>query len=187
MNKKINQINFIRIIIVISSLTGILLILFGNDWFGTIITPDNFRIISDILQNILILQLILALFMPRTKILKISFGIGIFTMIYDFFLETAAVYLDWWYPLGGTQFPPLLVIPLEMILSFFIIGFSFSILLIFPEKIRNSNSRVINWVKPLFHKKYDLIWRILLVLINAIIGINGDYSAGPEIWIPGPN
>ena len=177
-----DNLKFIRSIIFISSIIGILLIIFGN-----IKSPDNFRILSDLIQNLLIFNLILVLFMPNYRLLKISFIVGIFTMVYDFFLETIAVNLNCWYPLGGTQFPPVIIIPLEMIISFTIIGTSFSILLTFPEKIRSIDFKSLNWIKSLFkNKRIDFFWRILMVLGNAIIGTNGDYSAGSDIWIPGP-
>ena len=172
-----------RLIIFISSILGILLILFGG-----IKTPENFRIISDLVQNFLLLNIIVIIFMPNKKSIKISIFIGIFVLILDFLIETIAVYLNWWYPLGGIQFPPILVIPLEMVLSFFIIGVSFTILLTYPEKIRKMDFKFLNWIKFLFNNpKLDILWQILLVFINALIGMMGDYSVGSQIWRPGPH
>jgi len=166
---------------IIICLVGVFLILFGG-----IKTPENFRILSDFIQNILILNIILLIFLPNNRTLKIALIIGIFTMVIDFILETIAVYLNWWYPLGGTQFPPIIVVPLEMVISFLIIGTAIGIILTFPEKIREMDFKPLNWIKPLFeNQKFDWLWRFLLILVNAIIGTHGDYSAGPEIWVPG--
>ena len=30
-------------------------------------------------------------------------------------------------------------------------------------------------------------WRVAFAFLNALVGTNGDYSAGPTIWAPGPN
>jgi hypothetical protein len=168
---------------IVSCLLGILLILFGG-----IKTAENFRIVSDFLQNSLEHNHVLFLFLPDDNKLKIAMIIGLLTMLIDFILETVAVYLDWWYPLGGTQFPPLIVVPLEMVLSFFLIGTTMAIILDFPEKIRTSSFFALKLIKPFFkNNRLDWFWRFLLVLLNAIIGMNGDYSAGPEIWAPGPS
>ncbi|MHA1270573.1 MAG: hypothetical protein ACTSPY_12345 [Candidatus Helarchaeota archaeon] len=172
------QVNIIRLIISITSITGILLILFGN-----IKTIDNFRILSDIIQNILLFNLVLIIFMPNKIYLKISIIIGIFTMIYDLILESVAVYLNWWYPKGKYT---IFGVPIEMVLSFLLIGATFCILLTFPNKLRNTNIKYLKWIKPLFRNdKFDIVWRVLLVISNAIIGTNGDYSAGTDIWEPG--
>jgi hypothetical protein len=176
------QFKLLRIVGIISSFVGIVLILFGN-----IKTVDNFRIVSDFLQNILLLNLVLLLFLPSENTMKISILTGVFNMTVDFILETVAVYLDWWYPLGGTQFPPLIVVPLEMVSSFFLIGTAMGIMITFPQKIIVLDFKLLNWVKTLFkNEKFDTIWRILFMLLIAIIGTNGDYTAGPEIWAPGP-
>ena len=176
------QFKLLRIVGIISSLVGVLLILFGN-----IKTADNFRIVGDFLQNILLLNLVLLLFLPSENTMKISILTGVFMMVLDFVLETVAFYLDWWYPLGGTQFPPLIVVPLEMVTSFFIIGTAMGITITFPKKIRELDFKLLNWVKPLFkNEKFDTLWRILYIFLIAIIGTNGDYTAGPEIWAPGP-
>ena len=107
-------------------------------------------------------------------------------MIVDFFLETVAVLLDWWYPLGGTQYPPLIIVPLEMVLSFFLIGTSTGVIFTFPEVIRNSDNKTLSFISPLFKReRFDIIWRILYSFCISLIGTNGDYSAGPEIWQPG--
>ncbi|MBD3228582.1 MAG: hypothetical protein GF329_10380 [Candidatus Lokiarchaeota archaeon] len=75
-----------------------------------------------------------------------------------------------------------------MIISFFLIGVSFGIILTFPQKIKNSNSKFLRWLNPLFkNNKINIGWRILIIFINAIIGTHGDYTAGPEIWVPGLN
>ncbi len=176
------QFKLLRIVGIISSLVGIVLILFGN-----IKTVENFRIVGDFLQNILLLNLVLLLFLPSENTMKISILTGVFNMILDFILETVAVYLDWWYPLGGTQIPPIIVVPLEMVMSFFLIGTATGITITFPQKIRELDFKLLNWVKPLFkNEKFDMSWRILYLFLIAIIGTNGDYTAGSEIWAPGP-
>lgn len=41
-------------------------------------------------------------------------------------------------------------------------------------------------MKPLFkNPRHDKPWLVLLLFVNAIVGTNGDYSAGPSIWVPG--
>ena len=62
-------------------------------------------------------------------------------------VETVGVSLKLWYPLGGTQFPPLIIVPLEMVLSFFLIGTSMGIVMSFPERIRESELKLFKWVK----------------------------------------
>ena len=176
------QFKILRIVGIISSLVGIVLILFGD-----IKTVDNFRIVSDFLQNILLLNLVLLLFLPSENTMKISILTGFFNMIFDFVLETVAVYLDWWYPLGGTTLPPIIVVPLEMVLSFFLIGTATGIIITFPQKIREMDFKLLDWIKPLFkNERYDTLWRIFYIFLIAIIGTYGDYSAGPEIWAHGP-
>lgn len=161
---------------------GILFILFGD-----IKTPENFRILSDFIQNILLFNLILLIFMPTNRVMKIAIIIGVFTVIIDFILETVAVYLDWWYPLGGTQYSPIIVVPLEMVASFFLIGSTMAIILTFPEELRNTEIRFLRPFKIFVRNpNMDKVWRLLLILGNAIIGTNGDYTAGPTIWVPGP-
>ncbi|MHA1150600.1 MAG: hypothetical protein ACTSR8_20460 [Promethearchaeota archaeon] len=172
----------LRVSGILVCIIGIILILVGG-----IKTPENFRILSDIIQTFFLFMLIILLFLPDNRLMKIAFIIGIFTVITDFLLETIAVYLDWWYPLGGTQFPPVIIVPLEMIFSFLFIGAAMAIMLTFPEKIREMNFPLFNWIKPLFqNEKNDWYWRIFLIFLNALIGTNGDYSAGDTIWAPGP-
>lgn len=172
-----------RILVIISSISGILLILFGG-----IKTSENFRILSDFIQNILLLNLIFFLFLPNKTEIKIALYIGVFTMIFDFFLEEIAEYLEWWYPLGGTQYPPIIVVPLEMVLSFFLIGTGLGVILTFPEKIKSFEFGPLNPLKRLFQNpRFDIVWRIILLFINALIGTNGDYTAGSQIWVPGPH
>lgn len=173
----------LRIIGIITSISGILIILFGG-----IKTTENFRLLSDFIQNILLLNLIFFIFLPNNVQLKIAVYIGIFIMIFDFLLEEIAVFLDWWYPLSGTQYPPIIVVPLEMVISFFLIGTGMGVILTFPEKIRSFNLGPLNPLKRLFqNSRLDLLWRVLILITNALIGTNGDYTAGSEIWIPGPN
>ncbi|MFX1296002.1 MAG: hypothetical protein ACFFD2_14275 [Promethearchaeota archaeon] len=172
----------LRISGILASLFGLILILFGN-----IKTIANFRILSDIIQNILLFNIVLLLFLPEQKKLENAFVLGVFTMIFDFFLETIAVYLNWWYPKGGFQAPPILVIPLEMVISFLFIGTTVGIILGLPERIRTMDFKLFNWLKFFVkNPRYDLIWRILFIFVNAIVGTNGDYTAGYEIWVPGP-
>ena len=168
---------------ILASLTGLLILLFGD-----LKTAQNFRILSDLVQNTLLFTLILFIFMPSDRTMKIAFLIGGFTVLVDFILETVAVYLDWWYPLGGTQFPPVIVVPLEMVASFFLMGASMAIMLTFPERIRGMDFKMLNGLKWFVKDpKFDWIWRVLLIFLNALIGMNGDYAAGPEIWVPGPS
>ena len=171
-----------RISGMVASLIGICLLIFGN-----IRTASNFRIIGDIVQNVLIFHFILLLFWPEEDKLENALFVGLFTMGLDFALETVAVWLNWWYPKGGFQWPPILIIPLEMVVSFMIIGTTTGILLYFPEKIRELDFKPLNWLK-IFVKnpKFDLFWRILQIFVTAVIGTNGDFSAGWEIWMPGP-
>jgi len=165
----------------VTSLVAIILILYGN-----VKTPENFRFL-DVVQTCLIFILAMFIFLPDDRLMKIALILGIFTMVIDFILETIAVYLDWWYPLGGTQFPPLIIVPLEMLIGFIFTGAAIGITYTYPEKIREMDFKLLNWLKPLFkNEKVDLIWRILLVLAMAIVGTHGDYTAGPEIWVPGP-
>lgn len=177
------QFKLLRYTGIVGSLAGLFLILFGG-----IKTTANFRIVSDLLQNIFLLNFVMLLFLPSEKTMKISLMMGIFNMVVDFFLETVAVLLDWWYPLGGTQFPPVIIVPLEMVVSFLIIGTSTGILLTFPEKFRATNNKLIGWTKPLFkNERYDVVWRVLYLFLISLVGTNGDYSAGEEIWMPGVN
>jgi len=172
----------LRIVGIFSSLIGVLLILFGG-----IKTSENFRVLSDIIQNVLVLNIVLLVFLPKDRDLKVAVLIGGFTMIFDYILETVAFYYGWWYALGGTQYPPLLVIPLEMVLSFFMIGTAMGILFTFPQKIRSMDFKLLNWTEFFFkNPKLDYFWLILLLFLNALIGTHGDYTAGNEIWVPGP-
>jgi len=166
---------------IITSLVAVILILYGN-----VKTPENFRFM-DVIQTCLILIIVMFIFLPDDRLMKIALIIGMLTLVIDLILETIAVYLDWWYPLGGTQIPPLIIVPLEMLIGFIFTGAATAITYTHPEKIREMDFKLLNWIKPLFKKeKYDLFWRLLLVLAMAIIGTHGDYSAGPEIWVPGP-
>ncbi|MFX0139921.1 MAG: hypothetical protein ACFFDN_40140 [Candidatus Hodarchaeota archaeon] len=172
----------LRISGIFASLFGLILILFGN-----IKTTTNFRILSDIIQNILLFNILLLLILPEQKRLENSLILGLFTMIFDFFLETIAVYFNWWYPRGGFQAPPILIIPLEMVISFMLIGTTVGIILGAPEKIRNMELKPFNWLKFFVkNPRFDLMWRILFIFVNALVGTNGDYTAGYEIWVPGP-
>ncbi len=176
-----NDKKLIRILGIIISTVGIIIILFGN-----IKTTETFRLL-DLIQSILLLIVVTLIFMPNKRILKIALIIGSFTMVFDWVLETIAVYLNWWYPLGGLQYPPIIIVPLEMVVGFLFIGASMGVILNFPEKIREMEFKILNWIKPLVKEpKYDKIWRFLLILLNAIIGTNGDYSAPRTIWAPGP-
>ncbi|MHA1338488.1 MAG: hypothetical protein ACTSRZ_01335 [Promethearchaeota archaeon] len=98
-----------------------------------------------------------------------------------------------------------------MVLSFLIIGMSFYFVLEIPEKLMELDSQSINmlqlWQKlpiirniltffnklfrsPKYIKRskfYNLIIRIFFIFLNAIIGANGDYSAGELVWKPGDN
>ena len=99
----------LRSIVIISNVIGLLIILYGG-----IKNPENvplFRAL-DFLQNILVLNIILFIFLPNKSTFKIALILGIFSMIIDYVLETIAVMLNWWYPLGGIQYPPILIIPL---------------------------------------------------------------------------
>ncbi len=172
----------LRVFGMLLSLTGIIIILFGG-----VKTPENFRVVSDIFQNVCLITFILLFFFPDAPRIRKAMGLGLFVLIYDFILETIAVKLDWWYPLGGTQAPPLLIIPLEMVLSFFLIGTATYLILDAPDQIRACDSPPLVWLRPLFRNpRYDKILRVLYITLNAIVGTNGDYTAGPEIWVPGP-
>ncbi|MBD3351181.1 MAG: hypothetical protein GF364_06820 [Candidatus Lokiarchaeota archaeon] len=178
-----NDLKPMRISGIVLSTIGVVLILFSG-----IKTVTNFRILSDIIQNILIFNIILLIFMPERKRLLKSFILGIIVMIYDFLIETIAVKFEWWFPLSGTQYPPFLVIPLEMVISFFIIGSSFSLLFDLPERIEEIKDHRFVSLKKLFSKKYSIhIFRVILVVLNAFVGMHGDYSAPDEIWMPGEN
>ena len=52
-------------------------------------------------------NLVIFVFYPDKRTFKIAFIVGIFTMVFDFVLETIAVILDWWHPLGGLQYHPI--------------------------------------------------------------------------------
>jgi len=178
-----NENKLLRATVILANIIGLLILLYGG-----IKNPENVRVFRalDFLQNILLFNLILFLFLPNKKEFNIALLIGIFTMVFDYFLETFAVLLDWWYPLGGIQFPPILIVPLEMVGGFVFLGTCMGIILTFPEKIREIDFSLLNWLKPLFRDpKYDTMWRIMLLFLNAIIGTHGDYSAGPTIWAPG--
>jgi hypothetical protein len=155
----------------------------------------NGRILSDIIQNILLLGLCLFLIFPEEKRLQNAILIGAYTCVLDFFLETAAVYLAWWFPLGGTQAPPILVVPLEMVLGFFFFGTAIGLIFIVPRKIREFEpgksgnafyTKIAKLLKWLFPKKLDLVWLVGFVFLSAVIGMYGDYNAGPGAWVPGP-
>ena len=162
-------------------LAGALVILFGG-----VVTPESFRILNDIVLNLLVLGLAWLLFAPNAKALRVAWVIGVFTMALDFFLETAAVYLHWWYPLGGTQFPPLVVVPLEMVVGFLIMGTATGIVLAFPRRIRETTLKPLDRLKALFaNPNWHGAWRIAFVPVLALIGTHGDYTAGPDIWAPG--
>ncbi|MHA1300894.1 MAG: hypothetical protein ACTSO9_15860 [Candidatus Helarchaeota archaeon] len=177
-----NNYKLIRICGIFASFIGILILFIGN-----VKNPANFRLLSDLVQNILIFNFVLLLFLPEEKDLENAIILGLFTMILDFFLETIAVWLNWWYPKGGFQWPPLLIVPLEMVISFMIIGTTTGILLHFPEKIRKMDFKLLNWLKFFVkNSKLDLFWRIIFVFLIAVVGANGDYGAGWDIWVPGP-
>ena len=174
----------LRATAIVSCLIGLLIILYGG--VKNHDEVSQFRAL-DFIQSILIFNFIILVFLPDKKLFNIAFIIGILTVIIDFFLETIAFYLNWWYPLGGIQYPPIIVVPLEMVFGFFFVGASMGIIITFPEKFREIDFKLLNWLKPLFkNEKADWFWRILLILVNAIIGTHGDYSAGPQIWAPGP-
>ncbi|MHA1229447.1 MAG: hypothetical protein ACTSRP_02940 [Candidatus Helarchaeota archaeon] len=157
--------------------------------FGGIKNPSNFRLISDIIQNTLISIFMLFLFFPDNKKIRDAIYLGTFVMVFDFILESIAVKFDWWYSLGGTTFPPIIIVPLEMIVGFFFLGFSFYFIFDIPVylvKIR-SNYSLIKFFTNLAKKKpIPHIFRITIVFLNAIIGTNGDLTAGEEIWKMGP-
>lgn len=126
--------------------------------------------------------------MPNNTQMKNALKLGFVIMVYDFLLETVAFYLDWWYPKGGTQFPPIVIVPLEMVASFLIIGTSFSFLFSIPKVLQESHWEGLKVLRKIFEKpKMDYFFYILLIIINALVGMNGDYSAGTTIWEAGPN
>ncbi|MHA1338487.1 MAG: hypothetical protein ACTSRZ_01340 [Promethearchaeota archaeon] len=90
------KIFYLRLICIICSLVIIVCLLFGN-----VKNFSNFRILSDIIQNLAILILVICIFFPNKLELKRAFFLGLFIMAFDFVLETVAVLIDWWYPLGG--------------------------------------------------------------------------------------
>ncbi len=162
---------------------------------GIIRVSVNGRVLGDILQNIFILCMSLFVLFPDEKRLQNALIIGCYTTVLDFILETAAVYLSWWFPLGGTQAPPLLVVPLEMVLGFFFFGMTIGIIFTFPRQVRDLNlnevgnsilKKFLQFLKRLFPVKLDWAWLVGFVFISAYIGMNGDYNAGPAAWVPGP-
>jgi len=162
-------------------LAGILVILFGG-----VATPESFRIVNGIVLNLLVLGVAWLLLAPNAKALRVAFMIGVFTMVLDFLLETAAVHLHWWYPLGGTQLPPLVVVPLEMVVGFLIMGTATGIVLAFPQRIRETTLTPLDRLKaPFANPNRDWTWRLAFVLVVALVGTHGDYTAGPDIWAPG--
>lgn len=168
---------------IIASFLGLILILFGN-----IKTPENFRFLSDFIQNILVLVFVMLVFWPDDNKMKIALIIGVCSFIYDWIIETIAVHLDLWHPLGGFQAPPLIIVPFEMVLSFLIIGTSFGIFLSFPQKVREMDFILLNWLKPLFKdSKYDWLWRLAFIILNTIVSSLGDLTAGSEIFVLGGN
>ncbi|MBN2152743.1 MAG: hypothetical protein JW839_14925 [Candidatus Lokiarchaeota archaeon] len=170
-----------RVAGIAASAAGVAIILFGG-----VKTPENFRVISDLLQNLLLLNAVILLFLPDDRQMKVAALTGCFTAAWDLVLEEAAVWLGWWYPLGGTQFPPVVVVPVEMVASFVIIGTSMALVFYAPGRIRAMDCKLLNWVKPMFkNPRHDRLWLVLLLVVNAIVGTNGDYSAGTSIWVPG--
>jgi phosphoglycolate phosphatase-like HAD superfamily hydrolase len=184
-----HQSNFNSHLTILGRWVGIVLCFLGILYilFSGIKTPENFRVLSDIVQTVLVTFLVYLLFIPEKRQFTNASKLGIFVMIYDFLLETVAVALDWWYPIGGTQLEPILIIPLEMVLSFWLMGVSTSIIFSSPEIIRKTELKSISWLKKFFkHSKFDNIFRISIILLLAIVGTNGDYTAGPTIWVAGP-
>ncbi|NVM55441.1 MAG: hypothetical protein HWN66_17170 [Candidatus Helarchaeota archaeon] len=178
------EFNLLRATGIIACIAGILLIIFVDN----VKTSENFHIINDFIQNILVLNTVLLIFIPNNRRLKIALIIGVFIMLFDFIFETIAVYAGWWYPLGGIQFPPVLVLPLEMVISFLIIGTSTGLILYLPNKIREMDFKAFNWLKPLVRNpKFDWFWRVLIILVLTVVSTLGDFTAGPEIWVRGPN
>ncbi|MHA1732004.1 MAG: hypothetical protein ACTSU5_08665 [Promethearchaeota archaeon] len=172
----------LRVAGMLACLGGVAYILFGG-----VKTASNFRVLSDLVQNLLVLAFVLLLFWPDARAARNALALGAFTMAYDFILETTAVYLDWWYPLGGTQFPPVLVVPLEMVSSFLLIGAATYFLLDAPARIREGCPAPASWFRPAFRDpRFDDAWRVAFTLLVAVVGTRGDYTAGPDIWAPGP-
>jgi len=155
--------------------------------FAPVKTAANFRALNDLLQNALVLALALLVFAPSARTVWRAAKLGVFVMVFDFVLETAAVRLDWWHPLGGTQFPPVIVVPVEMLTGFLLMGTSLGVVLSFPEALRDMRGRGLNWIRPWFlEPKRDLAWQLALLALLAVVGTHGDYAAGPAIWAPGP-
>lgn len=109
-------------------------------FFGDIKTPENFRIISDFFQNILVLNIVLLFFMPKNRRLKIALIIGAAIMVFDFVFEVIAVYAGYWIPIGENL---ILGLPIEMVISFFFIGTSLGLVLYLPEKIREMDFKMV--------------------------------------------
>jgi hypothetical protein len=161
---------------------------------GLIKVSENGRILGDILQNIFILCITLFLIFPETKRLQNSIIIGIFTTVLDFVEETAAVYFNWWYPKGGTQMPPFLVIPLEMVLGFFFFGTAIAIIFTVPQKVQELEintahptlkDKIYKVLQRLITPKTGIVWLVAFIFLSAVIGTNGDYHAGSEAWQAG--
>ncbi|GAB4323345.1 MAG: hypothetical protein Kow0069_28400 [Promethearchaeota archaeon] len=161
--------------------------------FGGVKTPQNFRVTGDLVQNAAVLAFVLLLLLPDGGTLRRAARLGLVVMAYDFFLETTAAYAGWWFPLGGTQWPPLLVVPLEMVLSFGLVGASTGVLFAAPELVRREAEKPParrtwphRWLlRPFRNPRTDPAWILAYVALVSLVGTRGDYSAGPEVWVPG--
>ena len=186
MNEHLSHIS-IRIRIVLLS---IFFTLIGILLFTDIKTPENFRFMNDVVQSGCVLTIMWLVILPSKKVVRASFYLGLSMMIWDFILETIAVKMGWWYPLGGIQLAPYLVIPLEMVISFLFLGMATGFLFGAPIDIRQNDNIHIphQWLKRLVQNpRFDLLYQLGFIVILAFVGMDGDYNAGPSIWVPGPS
>lgn len=179
---KMKEFDLLRVLGISISIFGILVIIFGN-----VKTPENFQMLSNFGQNILVLNAILLIIMPKNRRLKIVLIIGVAIMVFDFVFEVIAVGAGWWILIGDNL---VLGLPIEMVISFLFIGTATGLILYLPEKIREMDFKLFNWLKPLVkNPRYDLLWKLLIVLALTIISTYGDLSGGVEmgVWAYGPN
>lgn len=148
-------------------------------------SPTYYRFLG-LFLNIIFALIIIIIFKPEKHKIKFAFFAGIFCAIYDFIIEAIAYKYGAWFCYGGIQFIKIgnlkidfLHVPIDMIVGFVFYGMAISIMSEFPDLFRRWKF----FPKIYGNKRYDLLHKIVFLILISINGAGGDFiSKNFGIW-----
>ena len=173
---------YARVFLGAFSFLGVLIILIGLITVGTNLKASR---TLGFIKNSMALFVVVAATRPTDRELKLALIIGIYNVFLDYLVESVAYVMGWWYAVEGTTFPPLLIVPLEMILEFLPLGAAYILIWDLPRSKKDTHH---TFFRTLFAKKYFIyVWTLFILVATGLLGVYGDfYAANGSVFLPSP-